>query len=151
MGQFIYPSPVSYAEVDFSWMVGRRISEVSLLEPCAWRFCFGTSEYIAVFCLWRIIRDGRVIRTCQDHGHPFGLPAAVDAVQEASSLLSRTAVSAVQLREATADILVDFSADLRLEIIPDSSGYESWQVYAPHGRRFVVQGGGQICTWTENV
>jgi hypothetical protein len=149
MGQIITPVRIPYAEIDLSWMVGRAVSEVSFLEPTLWRFSLGPREHIAVECLWRLIRCSRVVRCSSDHGRQFGLPAPVDAAQEAAELLSATSVSAVQLRKATADIRLDFSGDVCVEIIPDSSGYESWQVYAPGGVCFVAQGGGQICTWTQ--
>ena len=149
MGQFIYPQRIAYAAVDLAWLQGRACSRVELLPPVPWRFWFAPAHHIAVECLWRIVRGGSVIRTSEDHGHQFGLPAPVDAAQEAHDILSGATVSRVQLREATADIRLEFGGDLMLEIVPDSSGYESWQIYAPAGVRYVAQGGGQICTWTE--
>lgn len=38
----------------------------------------------------------------------------------------------------------DFSDDVRLEIIPISSGYEGWQMMNPFGTGFFARGGGQI-------
>jgi hypothetical protein len=66
------------------------------------------------------------------------LPAPVNAADEAAKLLSSSPVATVQLREATADLSLDFGSNLRLEIIPDSSGYESWQVYGPAGVCYVA-------------
>jgi hypothetical protein len=48
----------------------------------------------------------------------------------------------VQLREGTADLIIA-GARWRLEIIPFSSGYESWQMQDPFGNSFVAQGGGE--------
>jgi Family of unknown function (DUF6188) len=76
----------------------------------------------------------------------LGLPAPVDAAVMATAFLARP-ISAVELREATADLLIEFAQGARLEIIPDSAGYESWEMSAPSGRSYVAQGGGQICTW----
>jgi len=149
MSQFIDPSPIPYDAIDLSWIVGRMITEVSFLEPTLWRFFFGSSEHIGVECLWRIVSGEHIVRTRDDHGQQFGHPAPVDAAQQATKLLAGAPITAVQLRQATADISIQLSEDLRLEIIPDSSGYESWQLYAPAGLCFVAQGGGQICTWTQ--
>jgi Family of unknown function (DUF6188) len=149
MSQFIYPSPISYENVDFSWILGREVTEVFFLPPTLWRFFLGSAEHLTVECSWRIIKIGHVVLCAGDHGQKFGLPAPVDAAQEATRLLSGNTIAAVELRKATADILIDLTDDLRLEIIPDSSGYESWQVYGPAGVCFVAQGGGQICTWTQ--
>lgn len=148
MSQIIYPQPIVYGAIDLSWMIGRQITEITFLEPTLWRFFVGSDEHLDVECLWRIVRGGHVVLTRGDHGQRFGLPAPVDAVRQAAGLLSGAAIVAVRLREATADIDVEFSGNLHLEVIPDSSGYESWQLYAPTGVCFVAQGGGQICTWT---
>jgi nucleotide-binding universal stress UspA family protein len=38
----------------------------------------------------------------------------------------------VVVDEITADVAVHFGADLRLEIVNSSAGYESWQAYFRH-------------------
>ena len=149
MVRIINPTPVGYDAMDVSWIVGRVITDVSFHEPSLWRFSFGSAEHIAVECLWRIVRAGRIVLTGQDHGRSFGLPAPVDAARNAMEALSGARVTNAQLREATADIRLTFDTELCLEIIPDSCGYESWQLYTPSGRCYVAQGGGQLCTWTQ--
>lgn len=121
--------------------------EVLFQEPTLWSFKFGQKTGISVECLWRIVKDGRVVLTSGDHGHQFGLPAPVDAAARCTELLSKQSVAAVQLREATADLLIEFADGLRLEVIPDLVGYESWQLNDPSGMSYVAQGGGQICKW----
>ena len=147
MSQIIHPSPVAYEDIDLTWMVGRAVCEVSFHEPTLWWFNFGQKVGVGVECLWRLVEHSRVILTGQDHGHQFGLPAPVDAVGRCTGLFSNRCVSAVQLREATADLLIEFTDDLRLEVIPNSSGYESWQLHDPSGATYYAQGGGQICIW----
>ena len=102
---------------------------------------------VGVECLWRIVTRGRVALTSEDHGHQFGLPAPVDAVARCTELFSTRHVSAVTLREDTADLAIEFTDDLRLEVIPTSAGYESWRLHDPSGTSYFVQGGGQICIW----
>jgi len=87
--------------------------------------------------------------SAEDHGQRFGLPAPVDTVADATRLLSPNAVTAVHLREGSADIVIEVSLHLRLEIIPFSRGYESWQLSDPFGTSYVAQGGGQICSWKQ--
>jgi hypothetical protein len=146
MSQLIHPSPVAYKDIDLAWLAGRAVCEVSFHEPIWW-FDFGSEIRVSVECLWRVVEHRRVILTSQDHGHQFGLPAPVDAIAKCTELFSKRRVVAVQLREATADLLIEFTDDLRLEIIPDSAGYESWQLRDPSGTSFVAQGGGRICKW----
>jgi hypothetical protein len=149
MGQITYPSPIGYDAVDLSWMIGRSLAEVRFIEPASWRFLFGTQVHFDVWCLWRIVKHGHVTLTNEDHGQLFGRSTPIDAGRQAAASLAGVTITAVQLRRATADILIEFVGDLRLEVIPTSSGHESWQVCAPGGTCFVAQGGGQICTWTQ--
>jgi hypothetical protein len=131
MSQIIHPSPVAHKDIDLTWMVGRTVCFVSFHEPTLWSFNFGQKVCVGVECLWRIVTQGRVALTSQDHGHQFGLPAPIDAVARYTELFSKRRVSAVELRDDTVDLLIEFTDDLRLEVMPDSAGYESWQLHAP--------------------
>jgi hypothetical protein len=147
----VYPTPAPYEQVDFSWMVGRVLREVQRYGGGVWRFVFEKPEYIQTQCLWRIARDNRVILTNEDDGHQFGLPAPIDAAMKASEAFASKSIRTVVLREFTADMLIEFVGGLRLEIIPTSGGYESWEVRGPGAICHVAQGGGQICTWVQPV
>src|SRR5580698_10914348 len=103
MSQFIHPLPVAYKDIDLSWLIGRVVNEVSFHEPTTWMFGFGLKTAINVECLWRIIKQGHVFLTSQDHGQQFGLPAPVDATARCSELFPERRVVAAQLREFTAD------------------------------------------------
>jgi len=147
MGQFIYSSVVAYKDMDLSWMVGRVITQVLFYDPTPWDFLFGSEAQLRVDCLWRILEDGRIVLTREDHGHQFGLPAPVDAVAKSAELLAGRRITAAQLREGTADMVIEFSGGLLLEVIQNSLGYESWQLRDPSGTSYVAQGGGQLSTW----
>lgn len=73
-------------------------------------------------CPWRILQQGRTTLSSDDYGQQYGLPAPIDAAAEATKLLSAIDIDAAQLRVGANDILIDFSDDVRLEIIPISSG-----------------------------
>lgn len=128
-------------------MVGRLLNEVSFIEPVQWSFSFGPDIRIEVMCLWRIVEHGRIGLTSEDHGHKFGLPAHIDAVARGTDILSGRRVTSVQLREYTADLVISFTDDLQLEVIPTSSGYEAWQLSNPSGTIFIAVGGGEIRRW----
>jgi hypothetical protein len=133
---------------DFTtWMVGRQIVGVALLEPSMWVFSFGDTLGISAECPWRLLQKGSIVISGDDHRQQYGLPAPVDAAERAASLLAGAVVRHVEVRNGTADLLVDFERDLRLEVIPFSSGYESWKVSAPGGKSIVAQGGGQLSAW----
>jgi Family of unknown function (DUF6188) len=148
---FIHSTVVPYEQVDLSWIVGRVVREVAYFEVDYWRFVFEPWEYIQTGCLWRIVRDNRLILTSQDHGQQFGLPAPIDAGSKVMEEFASAPVRTVVLREATGDLLIEFEQGLRLEIISMSSGYEAWEVHGPGRVCFVAQGGGQMSTWIEPV
>jgi len=129
--------------------IGRHISAVAFHEPIPWVFALGSGSATSVACLWRIVERGRIVLCSEDHGHQFGLPAPVDGVVRARELLAGP-IKNVRLREATADLTIEFDGDRSLEIIPTSRGYESWQMSTPSGRSYVAVGGGRIDTWLSN-
>jgi hypothetical protein len=129
---------------DFSWMVGRTITEVRLNEPSLWTFFFAHGVGIGAECPWRLLQDGRVAISSEDHLQQYGLPAPLDAAAVAAELLATRPVSSVEVRDGTLDLLLEFVGGFRLEFIPVSSGYESWDVISPTGSRAIAQGGGQL-------
>ena len=143
----INPLPVAYKDIDLSWLIGGTIREISFQEPTTWVFDFGLKTVLNVECLWRVIEREHIVFTSQDHGHKFGLHMPVDATARCTELFAKRRVAAVQLRESTADLFFEFTDHLRLEIISDSGGYETWQLSAPSGMSLIAQGGGQICKY----
>ena len=129
---------------DFSWMVGRTIGQVRFNEPSQWAFSFEPSIGIGAECPWRLLQGGSVAISSEDHLQQYGLPAPLDAAAVATNLLAPHPVTHVDVRDGTADLIIEFGDALRLEIIPMSSGYESWGVTTPSGFYVFAQGGGQL-------
>ncbi|MCA1660252.1 MAG: DUF6188 family protein [Verrucomicrobiaceae bacterium] len=146
MRQHFYPTMVEAADVDLSWIRGRAIRAVVWSDPLPWEFFFDDGTRVMVFTPWRILQDGRIAISCDDHAQQYGLPAPVDAVARARELLTERTVVEVAVQEGTLDLRVTFSSGALLEIIPFSCGYESWQITSP-GRRAVVATGGGIATY----
>ena len=128
---------------NFDWMLGRRAT-VSFLEPDSWFIALGESLGIRIECPWRLLQHGVIAVSSDDHRQQFGLPAPVDAAERASFMLADAAVLRVEFREGTADLLIHFENDNRLEVIPFSSGYESWEICAPGGKNVIALGGGKV-------
>ena len=140
---------ITSGKMDLAWLIGRSVTEVSFQEPEHWCFNFGENGNITAECLWRIIERGRIKLCNKDHGQKFGLPAHIDAAAKSVELLAGRTVKAIRVREVTTDIIIEFSDNWLLEIIPDSSGYESWQIYEASGVGyfgpvFFVEGEGTI-------
>jgi hypothetical protein len=98
-------------------------------------------------CPWRVIRDGGIVLSSEDHGQQYGLPAPVDAEAECRRLIGGAVVAGAEVRDETRDFVIRFASGTRLELVPLSSGYESWQLGGPGGSLVIAQGGGQLAIW----
>ena len=129
---------------DLSWMVGRTIKSVVLNEPTEWAFSFEPGVGVGVECPWRLLKDGSIAVSSEDHLQQYGLPAPINAGATALSLVAKQRVTGAEVRSGTADLILKFENGMALEVIPFSSGYESWGVTTPSGFYIFAQGGGQL-------
>lgn len=131
---------------DLSWVLGRRIATVTFHEPELWRFGFDGGGVITAECPWRVLSAGRIVVSSDDHQQRFGLQVAIDAGARATQLLSDKKVNGAEVKAGTLDLLLDCEGDIRLELVPISSGYESWQITDPLGQMTIAMGGGNLVT-----
>lgn len=81
---------------------------------------------------WRIIKDGKVVRTSFDHEQQYGLPAPIDAIAELQvELQGRTVVDAA-LDGESGDLLFAFSEDIKFRVF-NFTCYEVWEIHFPDG------------------
>lgn len=126
------------------------------LNENVWAFIFTRSGQpagtITVESLWRLIKDGRIALTSEDHGHPFGLRVPVDAGEQARRALADKAVLELSVDRVTGDLTMDFAGEVRVQVITTSGGYESWQAYFRDGDQDVtlVGGGGGDLSWASS-
>ena len=106
---------------------------------------------MAVDCLWRLVADGQLVCTSQDHGHKYGLPVQVDAYAEVGSLLRNRSVTDVELRGETLDLTLEFEGGIQLEVLTDFSGYEPWNLTAPQIHLVAVSGGGGVADFSPST
>jgi hypothetical protein len=95
-----------------------------------WLLNFGDGNFIVVEAVWRLSDGQKILLTDTDDGHQFGLPAPVNAEAQANELLSGGMVTSVNANNVTADLDIQFSHGIRLEVLTNSTGYESWQGYS---------------------
>jgi len=114
-----------------------------------WLFTFDGQARLVVTCLWRLVEGSRIKLTNFDDGQQFGLPAPVDATETINSRLENATIVLVELREGTLDLRLTFDTRHTLEIIPDSSGYESWN-FSGLGQQFIAVGGGDLAILPNN-
>lgn len=133
--------------IEFKWMIGRKTIKISFRKPESWDFNFAGGGSLSVNCPWRILKNGHIVVSNEDHMQQYGLLKSIEAGQVASELLGSNGIMDVQVREGTADLFLSFDHDIQLQVLPFSSGYESWQLNDLDGNSIIAQGGGNIVTW----
>ncbi|MGD9634156.1 MAG: DUF6188 family protein [Pirellulales bacterium] len=124
------------------WLTKYRFENLERREH-DWVFHFDAEAHLVVSCLWRLCEHGRICVTSQDDGHKFGLPMPVDAVAYVDERITDAVVTAVELRDRTLDLRIEFSSGHVLEVIPSSSGYEAWDL-SRENQQFIAVGGGKL-------
>ncbi len=127
---------------EFAWLIGHRFQSLTRREY-DWVLALDNDTSIVIECLWRLIEAGRIRFTSEDEGQKFGLPAPVDAAAEVNHRLNGASVGAVELQEGILDLELQFSTGHRFQIIPNSSGYEAWNLSRPNSL-FIAVGGGEL-------
>jgi hypothetical protein len=123
-------------------LVGNEVASVEKLDY-SWFVRFGPGITVATESVWRLIGEGRIVLTSEDHGHQFGLPEPVDA--EASLLVSLRGrrVTAAEIDPSSGDLTIDLGGGMQLQFLQTSLGYESWRLSA-QGAETICGGGGEI-------
>lgn len=129
-----------------AWLTQHRLQSVYRREY-DWVLVFDDDASVVVSCLWRLIERGRIRFTSNDEGQQFGLPAPVDAAAELNRRIANAKVDVVTLRDNTLDLELLFDTGHVLQIIPDSSGYESWTA-DERSTQFIAIGGGELAIIT---
>jgi hypothetical protein len=124
------------------WLVTHRFESLVHRE-FDWVFTFNDDVHLTVACLWRLLENGRIRFTSSDDGQKFGLPAPVDAASEVNDRIRGAHVKSIDLQSNTLDLVIVFSTSHVLEVIPDSSGYEAWQI-CHHNLQLIAVGGGDL-------
>jgi hypothetical protein len=95
-----------------------------------WIFLFGHGAAITVGSFWRLLSDRAIQVTSDDDGQQFGLKSPVNAGTALKGSVGEHCVTDVQIDSATSDVTVSFGDGLRLQIVNNSFGYESWSFFA---------------------
>lgn len=127
---------------ELAWLVGHRFQLLTRREY-DWVVALDNDASIVVACLWRLVKSDRIRITSEDEGQKFCLPESVEAAAEINRHLTGAAVEAIELRSGLLDLELRFSTGHSLQIIPDSSGYEAWNVCCGN-RQFIAVGGGEL-------
>jgi len=116
-----------------------------------WVFDLGRGGRLTVRSHWRLVSADRITLTDDDDEQLFGLPEPVNAEAVANELIAKATVSQAVIDRVTADLRLQFSNGLRLDLINNSSGYEAWQAsfgYGGDALCLVALGGGGLTGWS---
>jgi hypothetical protein len=130
---------------ELAWLAGHSVQSLTRRE-FDWVLYFDRGVHLVIACLWRLVEAGRIRVTSEDDGHQFGVPVPVDAAAEVNRRIAKESVVAVELREGTLDLELRFKSGHILQIIPDSSGSEAWDL-SNGSSQFIAVGGGELATF----
>lgn len=123
-------------------LIGRQLLSVEK-KDYSWFFGFGAGVSLATESPWRLIEQGRIAVSSEDHGQQFGLPAPVDAAREVLSRAAGRTVEAASVASDSGDLMVQFPGRVYLQQLQLSSGHESWRL-SVDGSESICMGGGSI-------
>jgi len=132
---------------DISWLAQHRLTSI-VNHEFYWDFIFTDNVMLRAECLWRLLEEGRIRITSEDHAQKFGLPAPVDCAFELNKRITGIRVSSVSIRDGTLDLTVKFESGHVLELVPSSAGYEAWQI-GGNGSLVIAVGGGRLDVFTD--
>ena len=127
------------------YIVGHRCEILRREHDWAVNLVGGAS--IALPVPWRIVQSGRIGFASQDDGHTFSLKSPVDGETEANKIIGARPISGISIDPGTADLVLRFGADVRLDAFISSIGYEGWHISPPPRRggiSVVALGGGEL-------
>ncbi len=130
-------------------LIGTCLKSVERLEHEDDAFIFTNGAGLVVPSLWRIVAEGQITLSRNDHGRQYGLPARIDCIAEVIKRLGQQPVTKITIQPETSDLILGFGNDLRFEVISDSSGYEGWRFSGADGLQIVVSPGGELSYWNE--
>ncbi len=126
---------------DMKWMIGRSVTEVEK-KDYTWFFRFDDGTVIGTEDSWRLIANGRIAITSEDHGHQFGLDSPVDAAAVVKAKTNGKTVGRTLVDNNTGDLTL-FMESTFLTFFCLSAGYEAWRI--THGEtEFICKGGGKV-------
>jgi hypothetical protein len=127
---------------EMTWLLGRRLKDV-VKADYTWCFVLDDGSTVATESPWRLIVAKGIAATSEDDGHPFGLPAPVNAAQRVKDAVGQNPISRFELRDKSSDLTIHFADDTAIEFLNLSCGYEGWRT--THGpQELICMGGGGI-------
>ena len=114
----------------------------------SWIFNFENNISLFASTLWRLLKDSQIVLVSADHGHQFGLPKPVDAVNELSQNLTRQKLTNIQIKKITGDLILTLTDRHELEVFISSGGFESYNLQVDN-KQYIGMGMGDIAIFNK--
>lgn len=122
---------------EFSFMVGKRVCSISQVGTSTMIFIEFDCVKLNVECFWRLRESNRMIITSEDKKRP-DYNWSIDPIEEIQRILTEKHICSCHLLKDSEDLFIQFENDIWLDVIRDSTMYESWQIDAGEQGFFVV-------------
>ena len=103
---------------------------------------------LATEMLWRLIQEGQIVVTSDDHGQQFGHSEPIHAVEKLRTRTMGRTVEEVKISALTGDLIIELSEKTYLQLFQLSSGYEAWRLTTSSGVDIFCRGGGIIALYS---
>jgi hypothetical protein len=130
---------------NFDWLINKRLSQVEK-KDYTWFFTFENGGSVSIDSSWRLISTTGIIVTSEDHGQPFGLSAPVDAGEKVMTTVGNKLVVQCLCSAPTSDLTIIFEAEIQIQFLNMSSGYESWTMCNDNVQTICL-GGGELASF----
>ena len=122
-------------------LVGDRVEKAKYDEGSqSWLIQFKCGSTLNLECMWRLLEEGVITSTSDDHGHTFGRETPFDGEAALNEMVAHKILS-VDAQVETGDVSLSLGDYFTLQILPTSAGYESWQFKEKNGQSIVAVGG----------
>jgi len=81
---------------------------------------------------WRLFKDKKACLSSFDHRQKYGLPKAINAIQELQTLLQERHLVQARMDVESGDLIFEFDPSSRLHAF-NFTGYEVWEITFPNG------------------
>ena len=109
----------------------------------SWKFSFSDNIEINTQTIWRILKNKKIQWVSLDNGEQFGLSSPINLIEILNSELSGKYLLEIIVNPYTADLLLNLTDNLQIEILISSSGYESYN-FSIDKKIYVGMGSGDI-------
>ena len=114
---------------ELSFMANQSVCSISKIGSATMIFVEFESVNLNIECFWRVRDSNRMIITSTDKKHP-DYDWSKDPIEEIKQILAGKKILSCYLTKETEDLFIQFENDIWLDVLRDSTMYETWQIDA---------------------